>query len=227
MGPENHPRGRSGVRRRISRVSPACPHTGLFPVARCQRAVRADDAELDDAPARRKRLVRRLPRTQEQHARRAGWPPQAIKAGPQSLIPFYGEPRGFSFSREIQPILDRHCVSCHSGPAGDSPSLTSQEIVDGTAKRRWTEGYLNLTHARPDEQGAGAGPGAETRTIRSSTGSAPSRSIAAATLLSRLRAKQADGNPGRETRRCGIEPRGNGQVGGLGRSGRSLLRRLP
>ena len=86
-----------------------------------------------------------------------GEPLQAIKAGPQSLIPFYGEPRGFSFSREIQPILDRHCVSCHSGPAGDSPSLTSQEIVDRTAKRRWTEGYLNLTHARPDERGARAG----------------------------------------------------------------------
>lgn len=38
----------------------------------------------------------------------------ALKAGPQVLEPFYGPPRGFSFPREIQPILDRHCVSCHS-----------------------------------------------------------------------------------------------------------------
>ncbi len=37
----------------------------------------------------------------------------ALKAGPQALEPFYGPPRGFSFPREIQPILDRHCVRCH------------------------------------------------------------------------------------------------------------------
>ena len=37
----------------------------------------------------------------------------ALRAGPQALEPFYGPPRGFSFPREIQPILDRHCVSCH------------------------------------------------------------------------------------------------------------------
>jgi hypothetical protein len=37
----------------------------------------------------------------------------ALKAGPQTLTPFYGQPRGFSFAREIQPILDRHCIRCH------------------------------------------------------------------------------------------------------------------
>jgi hypothetical protein len=26
----------------------------------------------------------------------------------------FGEPRGFSYTREIQPILDRHCVQCHT-----------------------------------------------------------------------------------------------------------------
>lgn len=38
----------------------------------------------------------------------------ALKAGPQTLEPFYGPTRGFSFVKEIQPILDRHCVGCHS-----------------------------------------------------------------------------------------------------------------
>jgi len=38
---------------------------------------------------------------------------QAMAAGPRALEPFYGPPRGFSFLREIQPILDRHCVRCH------------------------------------------------------------------------------------------------------------------
>ncbi len=37
----------------------------------------------------------------------------ALQAGPQALTPFHGPARGFSFPREIQPILDRHCVGCH------------------------------------------------------------------------------------------------------------------
>lgn len=41
-------------------------------------------------------------------------PSMALAAGPQELAPFQGPPRGFSFSREIQPILDRSCVRCHN-----------------------------------------------------------------------------------------------------------------
>ncbi|MBN1846877.1 MAG: hypothetical protein JW810_14420 [Sedimentisphaerales bacterium] len=52
---------------------------------------------------------------------------QAMRAGPQPLKPFYGPPRGFSFAREIQPILDRHCVRCHY----DRPAL--QERLSGVA----------------------------------------------------------------------------------------------
>jgi hypothetical protein len=33
--------------------------------------------------------------------------------GPQELADFYGPARGFSYLKEVQPILDRHCVSCH------------------------------------------------------------------------------------------------------------------
>ena len=38
----------------------------------------------------------------------------AMRVGPQRLESFYGPLRGFSFQREIQPILDRHCVRCHN-----------------------------------------------------------------------------------------------------------------
>lgn len=34
---------------------------------------------------------------------------------PRNIEPWYGPPRGFSFSREVQPVLDRYCVSCHNG----------------------------------------------------------------------------------------------------------------
>ncbi len=38
---------------------------------------------------------------------------QAMKAGPQPLDDFYGPPRGFSFVKEVQPLLDRNCIRCH------------------------------------------------------------------------------------------------------------------
>jgi hypothetical protein len=38
---------------------------------------------------------------------------QAMAAGPQSLDPLDNPPRGFSFIRDVQPIVDRHCVKCH------------------------------------------------------------------------------------------------------------------
>ena len=43
----------------------------------------------------------------------AGGITKAMRNGPQDLTPFYGEPRGFSFQQEIQPILDKHCTKCH------------------------------------------------------------------------------------------------------------------
>ncbi len=43
--------------------------------------------------------------------------PRASLAAPSDIRPWYGPPRGFSFRRELQPVLDRHCVRCHAGTA--------------------------------------------------------------------------------------------------------------
>jgi formylglycine-generating enzyme required for sulfatase activity len=41
---------------------------------------------------------------------------------PQRITPWHGPTRGFSFRREVQPVLDRNCVGCHNGQAeGDRP----------------------------------------------------------------------------------------------------------
>jgi hypothetical protein len=61
-------------------------------------------------------------------------PPQkltlALQHGPQELTPFYGPPRPFSYPREIQPIWDKHCVSCHNGPrAGAVPSPATTATI--------------------------------------------------------------------------------------------------
>jgi hypothetical protein len=111
---------------------------------------------------------------------------QAMKAGAQDLEPFYGPPRGFSFIKEIQPILDRHCVRCHKdrqpigtlkrgnpdavlattasararSPANDDElafSLLGTENEDRTAKRKWSDSYLALTRAHPSEDNESAG----------------------------------------------------------------------
>ncbi len=46
---------------------------------------------------------------------------EAMKAGPQDLAPFYGPARWFSFTKEIQPILDKHCVRCHDNSEAKPP----------------------------------------------------------------------------------------------------------
>lgn len=70
-------------------------------------------------------------------------------------------PRGFSYTREIQPIWDAHCIECHAGdknPAkanvplnllGDYRPITNQEIY-GRAKWRLTRRpYGEVTQGNP------------------------------------------------------------------------------
>ena len=39
----------------------------------------------------------------------------AMNRQPDELKPFYGPTRGFSFQREVQPVIDKFCVCCHDG----------------------------------------------------------------------------------------------------------------
>ncbi len=43
----------------------------------------------------------------------------ALTKPPAEIAPWYGPVRGFSFQREVQPVLDRHCVGCHNGQPGE------------------------------------------------------------------------------------------------------------
>ena len=67
----------------------------------------------------------------------------ASTKAPVSIEPWYGEARGFSFPREVQPVLDKHCVSCHDGKPRDGRELP--DFAD-TAKgsRGFTKSYLAL-----------------------------------------------------------------------------------
>jgi formylglycine-generating enzyme required for sulfatase activity len=68
-----------------------------------------------------------------------GPPSKSVAAShrvPVAIQPWYGPPRGFSFKREVQPILDQYCISCHGGPQGD-PSIADlrglEQITDYTS----------------------------------------------------------------------------------------------
>ena len=53
------------------------------------------------------------------HERRPTSPPSraasAFTRPPTPIKPWYGPARGFSFAREVQPVLDKNCISCHDG----------------------------------------------------------------------------------------------------------------
>ena len=89
----------------------------------------------------------------------------AMQSKPQDLEPFYGPARGFSFAREIQPVLDRRCISCHDDRSqrldldrplredevnpvkGQAFSLLGTPNHDVGAMRYWSDSYLALAGA--------------------------------------------------------------------------------
>ena len=51
-------------------------------------------------------------------------PALASRGAPSAIIPWQGAARGYSFDRELQPVLDRRCAGCHDGsPRGDGSRL--------------------------------------------------------------------------------------------------------
>ena len=50
--------------------------------------------------------------------------PLAVRREASAIEPFYGPPRGFSFAREVQPVLDAYCVDCHNGQASQAGPAT-------------------------------------------------------------------------------------------------------
>lgn len=80
----------------------------------------------------------------------------ASKRKPQEIEEWYGRERGFSYRHEVQPVLDKYCVSCHDGTASDRPYLKgdrmitdwNSEISGSVSKENggghFTESYINL-----------------------------------------------------------------------------------
>jgi formylglycine-generating enzyme required for sulfatase activity len=73
-------------------------------------------------------------------------PTLASMRKPSDIAPWYGPARGFSFKREVQPVLDKYCVGCHK--EGAQPQ-NGQNVPDFAAKRdngdrTFTQSYIAL-----------------------------------------------------------------------------------
>ena len=64
----------------------------------------------------------------------------AAQRPPSRLNAWYGPPRGFDFEREVQPVLDRYCVSCHDGSQTEVADLRSE--ADGGTASAMAIGYV-------------------------------------------------------------------------------------
>ena len=64
-------------------------------------------------------------------------PARAVMASrqkPAPIVPWYGPARTFSFMNEVQPVLDRHCIRCHTAEGkarGGVPDFMTLEAVKG------------------------------------------------------------------------------------------------
>ena len=76
------------------------------------------------------------------HQKQNAGPPSrqtiAARKIPAEIEPWRGPVRGFSFSREVQPVLDKYCVGCHNGqPREDGqniPNLQADQEMYATVK---------------------------------------------------------------------------------------------
>ena len=68
---------------------------------------------------------------------RTALPARAVMASrqkPAPIVPWYGPARTFSFMNEVQPVLDRHCIRCHTAESkarGGVPDFMTLEAAKG------------------------------------------------------------------------------------------------
>ncbi len=65
----------------------------------------------------------------------------ALKKPIEEIRPWFGPARGFSFKREVQPVLDRHCVGCHNQKPYNGTQLSD---LSAGMSGKFTRAYSHL-----------------------------------------------------------------------------------
>ncbi len=68
----------------------------------------------------------------------------AAKGPPRKVAPWYGPARGFDFEREVQPVINKYCLSCHDGSRVGVADLRSE--ADGGKAEPKPIGYVARLH---------------------------------------------------------------------------------
>jgi formylglycine-generating enzyme required for sulfatase activity len=71
-------------------------------------------------------------------------PAIAARKPPLSIEPWKGPARGFSFKRDVQPVLDKYCVGCHDGAEHDGSQLADFRRQEKNGWGNFTPSYLAL-----------------------------------------------------------------------------------
>ena len=90
----------------------------------------------------------------------------AFRRPPSAIEPFDGLPDVLDYPRDIQPVLDRHCVSCHGYErreghvilSGDLGSTWSHSFFQLFAHRQVADGRNGLGNSPPRSVGSAASP---------------------------------------------------------------------
>lgn len=72
----------------------------------------------------------------------------AMRRPPSEIDPWRGPARGFSFEREVQPVLDKYCVGCHDGRLREDRTLAA----DLRGRERITD-YTSAYHFGGEDAG--------------------------------------------------------------------------
>jgi hypothetical protein len=67
----------------------------------------------------------------------------AMRKPVQTLAPWYGEPRLFSYVDEVQPVFDRYCVACHDYGQNNEPDK-KKPILAGDWTLIFNKSYVEL-----------------------------------------------------------------------------------
>ncbi|BDD08118.1 hypothetical protein FUAX_05500 [Fulvitalea axinellae] len=69
------------------------------------------------------------------------------KSKPAKIKPWYGETRPMTFMNEIQPTLDRKCVSCHDGKDSHRPNFadtTMKRVIKSGVQHWYTKAHMTF-----------------------------------------------------------------------------------
>ncbi len=72
--------------------------------------------------------------------REGGTMPSAMRRAPVKIAPEVDGSNPFNYPRLVQPVLDRHCVKCHTKNKTKAPDLTGTI----TGNNGWTQSYVSL-----------------------------------------------------------------------------------